>query len=124
VPSHTADPVRVAIVCPPLVVPVMQAIVPAILADRIVCLTPVSADAEERNPLFKNQGARRGKRRYNYAVSGAAAPVSGVDSVRVASASWRCLRPSQMLRTHQPAPSGTATQEIPASPKPSQRING
>src|SRR5213078_1462260 len=32
---------------------VTQAIVPAIPADRIVCLTPLSADAEERNRFQK-----------------------------------------------------------------------
>jgi hypothetical protein len=36
----------------------MQAIVPAILADRIVCLTPLSADADERN-LFSETKALR-----------------------------------------------------------------
>src|SRR5262245_35115916 len=52
VPSHTADPVRVAIVCLLWLFRVKQAIVPAILTDRNVCLTSISADAHERNSLF------------------------------------------------------------------------
>src|SRR4029077_7389311 len=59
-----------------------------------------------------------------HAGSGAAMSVNGEDRSGFASANWRCLRPSQMLRTHQIAPIGTATQEMPASPKPSHRING
>jgi hypothetical protein len=34
---------------------VMQAIVPAILADRIVCLTPLSAVAGERNAFSETK---------------------------------------------------------------------
>ena len=43
---------------------------PAILADRNVCLIPISADADECNPLFESQGARRGERPYNQTASG------------------------------------------------------
>jgi hypothetical protein len=55
VPSHTADPVRVAIVLSPLLFVVMQAIMPAILADRIVCLIPLSAVAGERNAFSETK---------------------------------------------------------------------
>src|SRR5437763_4514682 len=59
-----------------------------------------------------------------HAASGAAAPLNGAAWSRFASASCRCLRPSQMLSTHHIAPIGTATHEMPTSPKPNQRING
>jgi len=52
VPSHTADPVLVAIICLLWLFRVKQAIVPAILTDRNVCLTSISADAHECNSLF------------------------------------------------------------------------
>jgi hypothetical protein len=112
VPSHTADPVRVAMVLSPSFFP--------------------SYDSRRRprgaidfRPMERLH--RRSPRQVplkTYAASGAAAP--GNDSVRsrFASASWRCLRPSQMLRTHQIAPSGTATQEMPTNPKPNHLING
>jgi hypothetical protein len=126
VPSHTADPVRVAIFLSPFVV--MQAIVPAILADTIVCLTPLSADAAERNAVFAlNEPAylrlceapdaseRRSSQRaprQRHAASGAAMSPSAVSSSLFfwASARTRCFRASQRLSAHQPAVTGTAIQ--------------
>jgi len=42
----------------------MQAIVPAILADRIACLTPLSAVAGERNAFSETNALAPGERLY------------------------------------------------------------
>jgi hypothetical protein len=50
VPSHTADPVRVAIALPPLIVDVMQAIVPAILSQiKLSTSLSIIPDTDARN---------------------------------------------------------------------------
>src|SRR4029077_17066293 len=111
VPSHTADPVRVAIILSPLDVVVYD-----FARERASC-------KERRSPVRRSGDLEIAPPRcVTQAASGAA--VVGRLCSRFASASARCLRPSQMLRAHQIAPIGTATQEIPDSPKPSHRING
>src|SRR5438477_2949378 len=94
VPSQTADPVRVAIVLPPL--------------------------------FLVLNGSRGNSVSATQAGSGAAmSPSCELRSFfSFASASSRCLRPSQMLSVHQIAPTGTATQEMPTNPRPNHRING
>src|SRR5262245_51373679 len=67
-----------------------------------------ASDASQCNQLFESNWAlATASASTIHAASGVAAPVNGA----VLSANWRCLRPSQILRTHQIAPSGTATQE-------------
>src|SRR3954453_22986944 len=58
-----------------------------------------------------------------HAASGAAASGNGAYWSCLASPSWRCLRPSQMVSAHQIAPMGTATREMPPVPKPSHLLN-
>src|SRR6266571_5658137 len=74
VPSQTAAPVRVAIVLPPLIIDVMQAIVPAILwQTRLSASLSLSARTAARNLFWADQlikttgkGARRGERLYKF----------------------------------------------------------
>src|SRR5438445_2266662 len=97
VPSQTAAPVRVAIVLPPLVVDVMQAILPAILwQTRLSASLSLSARTAARNLFWADQvvkqPGRRSPRRaplHIHTASGAAAPGSGAVWSRLASASWR-----------------------------------
>ncbi len=115
VPSHTADPVRVAIVLSPLLLSYarIRACISAEQERNLISASRANEcvlDTKTLTPLQARQ-----------------LPVQlwSAGSVRVLRRpAARCLRPSQMLRAHQIAPIGTATQEMPTSPKPNHRING